>query len=165
MRQAADILNPGSIETLRQFCNWWWREGRPYAVPEDCVRAHPGSHEFVIYRHGQFQVEQITLFPDYEVVAHCHPNVRTYECHLMGGGVAELEIDGTGQWKTLPYEPDQEHHVMYRRLLIEAGQYHRGVAHVVNVALSFQQWLNEVPPMFITDDWEQAGGGRWGEVT
>lgn len=162
MRQAADILHPGSIETLRQFTNWWWKAGQPYAVPVDCVCVHPNSHEFVIYRHEQFQVEQITLFPDHDVVAHCHPNVRTYECHVVGGGMAELEIDGV-EWRRLPYEPDPKHHVMYRRLLIEAGQYHRGIADVVNVALSFQHWLDNVPPTFITENWKQADGGNWGQ--
>ena len=160
MPRRDDAVNPGSqVADLRQFTNWWWRAGQPYAPPSRPYRMADSSHSFVLYRCGPFQVEQVTLLPGVWVPEHCHPNVRTYECHIVGGGIAELQ-HGDG-WRKVPYWPDQRHHVKYRRLLIEAGQMHRGVAHVVNVALSFQHWLNGVRPTFIGDDWLQPDGNVW----
>lgn len=140
------------MQDLRQFTRWWWRAGQPYLPPVDNTRRMEGTHEFVLYRHGPFQVEQVTLYPHIEVPPHSHPNVRTYECHVAGGGDAWLHT--ARGWEKVPYKPDPSRHVMHRRLLIEAGQRHKGVAHVVNVVLSFQHWLNEVPPDFLTNDWE-----------
>lgn len=48
-------------------------------------------------------------------------------------------------------------------LMIEAGQYHRGVAETDTVALSFQQWLSGVEPSFITSNWLQPDGWTWGQ--
>lgn len=138
--------------SIRQFTNWWWRSGQPFAVPNDAVKRCEGSHEFVMYRCGRFQVEQVTLFPGYAVPPHSHPNVETYECHLVGGGHAV--VGGV----RLPEYPSEDHHPKHRRIYIPAGIVHSGWAYVTNVALSFQRWHNDVPPTFITDDWE---GPAW----
>ncbi len=152
----------GGWSTLRQFTKWWWLSGQPCQPPEGCVKVCPGSHEFVLFRHGQFQVEQVTLMAGHPVPAHCHPSVRTYDCHLTGVGDADLETD-PGIWQALPRSPKHEHHPMFRMLLIEAGQYHRGEAVEDTVALSFQEWLCDVEPSFITDNWLQPSGWTWGQ--
>ncbi len=146
---------------LRAFTKWWWASGQPIDPPEDCVKVCFGSHEFVMFRHLQYQVEQVTLMAGHPVPAHCHPSVRTYESHLTGSGVAELE-DEAGSWRALRREPDRKHHPRFRMLMIEAGQYHRGKADTDTVALSFQQWLYSVEPDFITSNWLQPDGWSWG---
>ncbi len=132
---------------VSQFMLWWLSVGRPYKVPEDPVRPGPKSHEFVMFREGQFQVEQVMLYAYAEVPTHRHPNVDTIECHLIGGGKA--------------YVGDKVVAERQARIRIPAGALHGGVATCCNVVLSFQHWLNEVPPTFVTDDWEQVGGGQW----
>ena len=134
--------------SLRQFTNWWWRSGEPYRVPADPFKLFAASCEFVVFRSGQFQVEHICLLPNIDVPCHSHPNVDNYECHLSGCG--DAWIDG----RKLPHTNDYDkHHPRARRVLIKAGTPHRGVAHSVNVVLSFQHWLNDTPPTFITADW------------
>ncbi len=112
-----------------------------------------GSHEWVLFREGQYQVEQVTLLPWFQVPPHSHPNVDTYECHLTGSGQAWI-----GETH-LPYALDYDKHPpRTRRLLIPAGVPHWGMADTVVVALSFQYWYKGVSPTFITDDWV---GEKW----
>ena len=151
---------------LHQFTNWWWRNGQPYCLPEDPIRISRATQSLVILRAGQFQVEQVTLFPDFEVPIHCHPNVRTYECHIVGTGDAWLSVVepymSHHTWHKIPYATKKDRSPKYKRLLIEAGQAHKGTAHTVNIVLSFQHWLNGVAPSFIADDWQGAkGAGLW----
>ena len=168
MPRLDDSVNLGAqFADLRQFTNWWWRNGQPMRPPEDPVRIAKATHGLVLFRAGQFQVEQITLFPDFEVPVHAHPNVRTYECHIVGTGDAWLWDHATGyqsngRWRKIPYATKKDRSPRVKRLLIEAGQAHKGVADTVNVALSFQHWLNGVEPSFIADDWLPGHGlGLW----
>jgi hypothetical protein len=133
---------------LRIFTKWWW-ENKPFDVPDNPVKLSEGSHEFVMFRDKQFQVEQITLYPHFPVPAHCHPNVDTYESHLVGSGVAWVGEN------VMPYDCtfDIKKRYHLRRLRIEPGVLHGGMADTMVVAISCQQWLNDVPPTFITDDW------------
>lgn len=143
----------GEWQTLKQFTDWWWRSGQPFRVPgPDYVKATKASHEFLMYREGRFQVQQVVLMPGFPVPKHRHPNVHTIECHIVGGG--DAWVDG----RHLPMVVSERHHPKYRRVRIPAGAWHSGEAYVVNVALSFQEWINGREPTFITDDWE---GPSW----
>lgn len=123
-------------------------------MPDNPVKVCPGSHEFIMFRDGGFQVEQVTLFPNYEVSPHCHPNVDTYESHLCGSGEAWLENDcGICERLVYKYDHDPKNRYHLRRLHIKPGYVHYGMADTVVVALSFQEWINGVEPSFITDDW------------
>lgn len=134
--------------SLRQFTNWWWRNNRPLLQPENRMKVCDGSVETVLFRKGPFQVERIFLYAGVPVPPHTHPNVDTYETHLMGSGNAWIED------VKLKYSLEGDtRHPKYRRLLIKAGQSHWGIADTDVEALSFQEWLNGVPPTFITDDW------------
>ncbi len=142
---------------VSQFMKAWWRAGQPYKVPDKNYKEInvdgyiPMFREFVLYRAGQFQVEQITLLPDVAVPPHSHPNIDTYECHVAGSGNAWIED------RQLPYTHDyRKHSPIARRFLIKAGDVHWGIADTVNVVLSFQHWHNLVSPTFITDDWEDG---------
>lgn len=150
----APMVERGQWKTLRQFVDWWWRAGTPVEPPDEAFRQHRGSHEFVLLRDGQFQVEQITLYPGHPVPPHTHPDVDTVETHLCGGGVAK--VGG----HRLPEDVDHRHDPRVRRLLIPAGMRHEGMATVVNVALSFQRWRPGTVPTFITDNWV---GSVWPE--
>lgn len=160
-RRGEDV-NPGAqIEwaSLKDFTDWWWSENpyssfvsRPLAPPPDAVKMCEASCEFVIFRRGQYQVEQIILMPGRYVPPHNHPNVDTFEIHLMGSGTAELKLRNDS-WFRCKQDADLSKLADKRRLHIKPGQMHRGVAATVNVALSFQRWLNGVRPTFITDDW------------
>ena len=136
---------------LDAFVDWWWATGQPHP-PAVCVTRHAGSHEFIVFRDGQFQVEQVTLFPGYPVPPHCHPDVDSIECHLTGTGSAEV-----GRFR-LPAVPNYRVRHSVRRLRIPAGVFHSGEAHSVTVALSFQLWREGVAPGFITDNWQ---GPTW----
>ena len=137
-----------SWPTLGAFMDWWFVAGRPSRPPSACVTRHAGSHEFIVFREGQFQVEQVTLFPGYPVPPHCHPDVDSIECHLTGDGLAV--IGGRG----LPLRPNYRVRDSVRRLPIPAGVVHAGEAHSPAVALSFQKWREGVQPGFITDNWQ-----------
>lgn len=155
-----------SWPTLQAFADWWFAAGRPFRVPPHPVTRHAGSHEFIVFRDGQFQLEQVTLFPQHPVPPHCHPDVDSIECHVTGHGTAE--VGG----RRLALRPNYRVRDEIRRLPIPAGVTHSGVAHAVTVALSFQRWRAGVPPTFITDNWrgapwpilasagEQVGGRR-----
>ena len=148
MKLVKEIKDP-----LKFFTNWWWKN-KPLDIPENPVKRSEGSHEFILFRDGQFQVEQVTLYENYPVPPHCHPNVDTFETHLCGSGIAWI-MD-----KTLPYDctfdPKKRYHL--RQLRIKPGELHGGVADTTVVAFSCQHWLNDIPPTFITDDWV---GDEW----
>lgn len=131
-------------DTLTQFTSWWWRSGSPYEVPKNPVKRCAGSVEFVLFRRGMFQVEQVILFPGFPVPAHAHPNLDTYETHLTGTGQAWLN------GAKLP-EPNYRRGPRARRLLIKAGEFHSGEATEPVVTLSFQKW--NIEPTFISDNW------------
>lgn len=141
--------------SLSHFTKWWWREGQPFQIPDnphkdiDVDGYIPMFRETVLFREGRFQVEQIILFPNVDVPSHRHPNLDTYECHVAGAG--EAWIEGV----KLPYTNDYTRHPRLRRFLIRSDQMHWGVAHTMNIVISFQQWFNDVPPTFITDDWDE----------
>jgi hypothetical protein len=151
-KMAAPMVERGRWTTLRQFVDWWWRSGTPVEPPDDAFRQHRGSHEFVMFRAGQYQVEQITLYPGHRVPPHAHPDVDTVETHLYGGGMAK--VGGV----PLPGAVEPRRDPRARRLLIPAGVRHEGMATVVNVAFSFQRWREGTVPTFITDNWV---GSRW----
>jgi len=139
------------VLNLRQFTNWWWKAGQPYKIPEDPVKICKNSMEFVLFRVGRFQVEQITLVPGVEVPPHCHPNVDTYETHLCGSGIAFLGNNSYPLNYSYAHDPKNRFHL--RRLRIKPGVIHSGKADTMVVALSFQEWMDCVSPTHITDNW------------
>jgi hypothetical protein len=141
-----------SWPNLDAFFDWWWESGCPIAPPPVCVTRHEGSHEFIVFRRDQFQVEQVTLFPGFPVPSHCHADVESIECHLTGHGEAEV-----GAFR-LANIPNYRVRHRVRKLRIPAGVFHSGEAHSVTVALSFQVWRDGVTPSFITDNWQ---GPTW----
>lgn len=147
------------FDDLRQFTNWWWRHDQPTRPPGDAYRTSRATQSLILFRAGQFQVEQVTLLPGFVVPVHAHPNVGTYECHIIGTGDAWLMR--SGRWDKIPYTTRLDRSPRFKRLLINRGQLHKGVAHSVNVVLSFQHWADDTPPSFIADDWHQPDKLGW----
>jgi hypothetical protein len=140
----------GQFETLEEFMDWWLRK-RPLRVPLDCVHKYPGVTTVTLYRRKQYQVQMVSVDPNQNVKEHCHPNVDTYEVGILRVPKEEYGYVAIG---------DIEHTCPSKPILIAHGVMHGGKAGASGGGfLSFQKWLNDVPPTCIGLDSGDAGKG------
>lgn len=141
--------------SLKEFSEWYFLNngdgllGAPLNVPDHPVKISPelGLCEFVLFREKQYQAVLITLFAGKEIPPHSHPNVDSIDVHLTGTGESFI-----GRWYAPP--ADMEKGPLGNRLPIPANVPHWGHATTDVAVISLQKWKNDVPPTFITDDWE-----------
>ena len=67
-------------DELTDFLEWYLDEGvSPYVPLNRSLHFVEGLTSLCIYRHGQFQVELVTVTPNTYIPPHTHPNVDSYE--------------------------------------------------------------------------------------
>lgn len=136
MRHAVTSLSPDA--PVRAFAAWWLRERPPFVVPADGVRVHPGIHGLTVFREGPFQAQLFIVAPHGSAPAHAHPNVDSVEYDLSKAGTFTSErncrIGGF--------------------LCVAPGEVHTAKADARGGSfISFQKWLNGVPPSSVENDW------------
>lgn len=150
-------------DELTDFLKWYLDAGLQIYTPLDnSIHFVEGLTSTCIYRHGQFQVEFVTVKPDTYIPPHSHPNVDSYEVALKGiefrsnGGTtlpmwyanqkAENSNLSAAHYLFVRVPPDDEHSA-------QAGP--NG-----GCFLSVQHWLNGVEPSAVGMDWK--GGSSMG---
>ena len=69
-------------ETVREFCEWWNKENRPIAPPDETVNLSDDATSFCLFRSGQFQVELYLIHPCPNLPIHGHPDVEVIKMRL-----------------------------------------------------------------------------------
>lgn len=152
-------------DKLTQFKDWWMAN-RNLRVPFDSpvvVDAAPhvdvSVWGAVLYRAGCWQVQLFILKPNCVVPEHRHPNVDSYEVFLSGD--VEFTLDAQiAMPMGLSAVPgfDGHHEMLGTHIRVAPGMWHGATSGAKGgLFLSIQQWLNNVPPTNVGDDWEHRG--------
>jgi len=133
-------------DELETFLQWYVREKPLFTVP-------PGGLMFVdnacwacLFRHENLQAEMFMVPPNTEIPDHLHPNVDSIEVAVWG---AQLRHSG----QVVMSFDDME---LSRggALRVRPGDWHGGKASPHGACfLSFQKWINQVPPTSVVNDW------------
>lgn len=131
---------PRVLDEIEAFTAWWLtnRVIKPPLEGNSGLNHIGPTHAVVLYREGPFQVELLSVKPDAKLPPHRHPNIDSIEIY-MSGDIAFTCGDKENYTSELRIPPNELHSA-------ESGP--RG-----GCALSFQHWLNGVPPTFVGDDW------------
>lgn len=130
------------MDTLEEFKNWWLTH-RPMNTPKDNVVNKNGNLQgVVLYRHNQYQVQLFIVAPNSFIEPHIHPNVDSFEVY-MGG---EIDFVCDDKWYTQSE--------LGNSIRVKPNSYHGGkFGPSGGCFLSVQQWLNDVPPTSVGNDW------------
>jgi len=128
------------MDEIEKFAEWWATNRvvkPPRAVGDGLVHIGP-THAIVMYRDGPFQVEMLSVAPNSSLPPHRHPNIDSIEVYMAGEIM--FRCDGKENYTS--------------ELRIRPNVLHDAVSGPSGgVALSFQYWLNGVPPTFVGNDW------------
>lgn len=143
-RQHPDLEIPETWDNLQAFVEWWMSNGRPMLVPHDAPTiCTDDATAACIFRKGQFQVELYLLHPNKVVQTHAHPDMEVMIMSMGGGGYGNPNpVYGTS---------DRLGATSY----IYSGEYHALEKNAGGgfVQLSFEHWLNGVPPTSAAIQW------------
>lgn len=141
---------PQSWPDATAFARWYFESGMPFMPPYDAqVVATDDATAVVLFRHGQFQVEQYLIHKQEKVKRHSHPHIRELITVNFGGGAQG---------------PLSEHaHVSAMwgmgQPLLRGGQIHESadLQREANtegyVLLTFEWWQDGVAPSSAALDW------------
>jgi hypothetical protein len=133
-------------DRLRDFASWYLAEPRwPIAMPADSLRVLDGWSELILYRDGDYQVELVTVKPDYVIPPHRHPHIASYEYQVVGDST--VHIGG----RPLPSVP-REGAGIRRCCSLPRNMLHGGVTPTGGVFLTLQRF-HGLAPTFASDDW------------
>jgi hypothetical protein len=110
----------------------------------------------VIYRRGNFQVERVTMAPNYQVQAHRHPNIDAYEFHIRGDLVFLVAESAERVNKFLDRVPAiKEHRLWGKSFRVQSTAWHGAKSGDAGCAFySVQKWTGAVPVTAAGVDWE-----------
>lgn len=131
---------PPSWDGVEAFARWYFDEGMPFLPPFDGrVVSTDDATSAVIFRHGQFQVEQYLIHKQEKVRRHSHPNIRELITVNFGGG-------GEGQ-----LHPQAFVSAMWGvgQPMLRAGQIHE--------SSDLQREANKDGYLLLTFEWWQEG--------
>jgi hypothetical protein len=124
----------------------WWQAHNVYKPPREgpVMQHNDCSTSTVVYRSGQFQVQQVVLKPNSEIPDHIHPNVDSIE--LYGAGDIVFRRNDEKPFVGVNSGIDC--------LRILPTDWHGGTfGPRGGVFFSVQHWLKGSPD-FIIDDWK-----------
>ncbi len=152
-----DVLGRIFTDDLSHFALWWSKQ--PYAVPlvpsVNAFAFEDNMCAITLFREGAFQVQLIIANPDCIIPPHTHPNVDSYEVFLNGMQFTHttetvctfddaLLDNGKGipnlRGATVRVKPDEMHG---GQASSQGGSF-----------LSIQQWLNNITPTSVGNDWD-----------
>lgn len=115
-----------------------------------------GVTAVLLYRQGQFQVQQFIVPPGHVIPEHTHPNVDSYEVYVGG----QIKFSHSGRFIVSDddlAEPNQHGCAKLRgqTIRVRPNDLHGGVfGPAGGVFLSVQHWLNGVAPHCVAADYE-----------
>jgi hypothetical protein len=141
------------MDELVKFKDWWTKT-RPFVVPYNhCVVFDNNIRGAVLYRAECWQVQLFILDPNTVIPEHQHPNVDSFELYL--GGDIEFTIDGkcfTPRDAGPSAKGTSEFFAQFIR--VTPTTWHGASSGPQGGSfISIQQWLNEVKPTNVGDDW------------
>lgn len=158
-------------DDLTTFLKWYLDGGLQIFTPLDnSIHFVEGLTSTCIYRHGQYQVEFVTVKPDTYIPPHTHPNVDSYEVALKG-----IEFHSNGgvtlpMWFANQPSPDSNlsaAHYLFVRVLPD-DEHSAKAGPQGGCFLSVQHWLNGVKPSAVGMDWKggsSMGGSHDNQIT
>lgn len=133
-------------DELDVFLQWYVREKPLFMVPSGGLMFVENACGACMFRHNNLQVEMFLVPPNTEIPDHLHPNVDSIEVAVWG---AQLRHSGQ---VVMSFE-DMELSRGWA-LRVRPGDWHGGKASPQGACfLSFQRWMNEVPPTSVVNDW------------
>lgn len=121
----------------------WWLKTKPFEPPLSAQLRVGAISGTVLFRRGQYQVEQFVAEPFAEAPSHYHPNIDTIE-YIVSGSLVFDQSSGRA------CQPGD-------RVRVRPGEVHVARAGADGVCfISMQRWLNDVPPTSVTLDWVGA---------
>lgn len=133
------------FDPLEHFLRWYMSTGKPSWPPKSGPIIYDDGRviEAILYRSGQFQVQMCTVAGSSELPDHIHPDVDSFEVYVAGDITFRCRGNFTPQNSgddILRIKPDAPH----------GGSFgDRG-----GIFLSVQHWLHDVPPDFISRNWQ-----------
>lgn len=117
----------------------------PWLVVEKNLSFADGVVGFVIHRMGQFQTQLFTVNPNIVIPEHIHPNVDSYEVAINGMTFAHSGM----------VVMTSDMNISGMSMYVNHNDWHGGhSSENGGCFLSVQQWLNDVIPTSVGNDWD-----------
>jgi hypothetical protein len=147
MIKTFNALDMEPSDDLESFVQFFLQQKAPlFYGPAAGFSFTDGANGVCLFRHGDKQAEMFLLTPGFEVPDHIHPNVDSIEVAVWG-----MQFRHSGEI-VLPFEMVEIGRGWGIR--VQPGDWHGGTASSSGACfLSFQKWLNDVPPTSVGNDW------------
>lgn len=141
-----DLVIPETWDTLEDFVDWYMLEAKmPLFVPQDAeVVMSDDAVSISLFKKGSYQVELYLLYPDYDILEHCHPDLEVIIVDLGGCNFAPKSHFNTSVAWGLVGE----------KLL--PGNYHGNdnIREYGGVNLAFQKWIDTSKQFSAASNWK-----------
>lgn len=135
------------FDDLEAFLNWWLATRAMNTPQDNSLVYQKDTHGVVLFRQAPYQVEMFLVKPNSEIVPHIHPNVDSFEVYVSG----DIKFMCNGH----VFEQTR----LGDKIRVTPNSWHGGLfGERGGCFLSVQKWLNNVPPKFVGDDWQDKDG-------
>ena len=157
-------------DDLTTFLEWYLESGlRIYVPHENFIHFVEGVTGLTIYRSGQYQVQLFTATPNTVIPSHTHPNVDSYEVALSGMEFYLNDKVVLPRWYANQKAPDSNLSISHYKVVRVLPDCPHSAAAGENGGsfMSVQQWLNDVEPTSVGNDWigDTMGDNHTTQVT
>tara|TARA_Y100000389_G_scaffold163856_1_gene167281 strand:- start:2598 stop:3050 length:453 start_codon:yes stop_codon:yes gene_type:complete len=128
--------------TLEEFLKYWL-ENKPFTPLVEGLNYVDILSSVTLYREYPFQVELFIAKPNIIIPPHNHPNVDSYEVWVSG----DIDFMRKDRWYNHPHQKD--YGIRVKHDTIHAAK----TGPIGGCFLSIQKWLDDVPPGFIGNNW------------
>lgn len=142
-----------SNRTLEDFRDWYLNHQSEKVLEH---RDYGKLVADVVYREGLFQVERVTVSPNFGVAAHRHPNIDAYES-IVSGDLAFLIHPNPDRLNSAlsRIKPRSMRRLAGKFFHVRSTDWHAAKAGTAGAQfLSIQKWTGVVPMTAAGVDWE-----------
>lgn len=145
------------FDPVVRFLNWW-KNAKPIRPPFDNTVVNFDNKVVgsVLFREGQFQVQQFIVAPHTDIADHIHPNVDSFEVYIAGQIEFRLNGERITPMEELEFNETTKTCSHFGRIVrVKPTDWHGGrFGEMGGVFFSVQHWLNDVPPSSVHLDWQ-----------
>ena len=141
-----DLVIPETWDTLEDFVDWYMLEAKmPLLVPQDAeIVVSDDAVAISLFKKGPYQVELYLLYPDYDILQHCHPDLE----------VIVVDLGGCKFTPKSHFNTSVAWGYVWEKLL--PGNYH-GNEHIREyggVNLAFEKWIDTSKQFSAASNWK-----------